>query len=240
MPRFVDPVLVDDDCSDEAAELDQRMPVPAIACQARSFDRKHSAGPALADCGQQAFEARAADARAGTAKIVVDDRDLLPAELTRAIGQSVLAAAAFMIVQQLIRRRLADINKSATRQMLRHNLCHRRSPLRQRRRRRCRYLRQHGLDQKNQAPFLIVWHGRRGTAVFEQIRFRPYQRALHRQLPPLLVLNGKSLEASRPQFAGREDAQLEDEAPNSVREKLPPRSSSSMEYGRVSHRADEQ
>src|SRR5271165_2233035 len=128
MPGFVDPVLVDDDCSDEAAELDQRMPVPAIACQARSFDRKHSTGPALADCGQQAFKARAADARAGTAQIVVDDRDLLPAELTRAIGQSVLAAAAFVIVQQLIRRRLADINKGAACQMLRHDLCHRASP----------------------------------------------------------------------------------------------------------------
>ena len=81
MTRLVDPVLVDDDRSDETAELDQRMPVPAIARQAGSLDREHRAGASLTDRRQQAFETRATDARARTTEIVVDDDDLLPAKL---------------------------------------------------------------------------------------------------------------------------------------------------------------
>jgi hypothetical protein len=38
--RFVDAVFVNDDPADKAAELDQPMPVAAIACQAGGLDRK--------------------------------------------------------------------------------------------------------------------------------------------------------------------------------------------------------
>jgi hypothetical protein len=48
---------------------------------------------ALADRYQQAFKAWTTDARAGAARIVVDNDYFLPSDLTRALGQSVLTMA---------------------------------------------------------------------------------------------------------------------------------------------------
>src|SRR5271157_5369494 len=45
MPSIVDPILVDDDGPDQSAELDQRMPVAAVAGEPGGFDRKY--GPCV-------------------------------------------------------------------------------------------------------------------------------------------------------------------------------------------------
>src|ERR1700738_643930 len=118
MPRIVDSVLVDDDGSDQSTELDQRMPVAAVARETRGFNRKHGADTALTDCRQQALEARACDTAARATEIIVNDLDSGPAKLFGAIGEPVLAAPALMIVCQLIGRRLTDVDTGAAGKVL--------------------------------------------------------------------------------------------------------------------------
>src|SRR6202165_5165136 len=128
MPRIVDSVLVDDDGSDQSTELDQRMPVAAVARETRGFNCKHGADTALTDCRQQALEARACDAAARATEIIVNDLDIGPAKLFGAIGEPVLAAPALMIVCQLIGCRLTDVDTGAACEMLSCGLCHDWSP----------------------------------------------------------------------------------------------------------------
>ena len=75
MARIVDAVLVGDQRADQTAELEQRVPVAAVAGQPRRLDRDHGADPALADRGQQLLEAGPRDARTRAAEIVVDHLD---------------------------------------------------------------------------------------------------------------------------------------------------------------------
>src|SRR6476660_639085 len=128
MPRIIDSVLVYDDGPDKSTELNQRVPVAAVTSQPRRFDRKYGTDAAFADRCQQAVEARPIDATARAAKIIVDDLDRCPAELPGTIGEPVLTAAALRIVQELIGRRLADVDKSAATQMVSRDLGHRRPP----------------------------------------------------------------------------------------------------------------
>jgi hypothetical protein len=52
MPRIIDPILVYDDGPDKPTELDQRVPVAAVASQPGSLDREHSTNPSLTDRSQ--------------------------------------------------------------------------------------------------------------------------------------------------------------------------------------------
>src|SRR5215471_18920598 len=104
------------------------MPVAAVTSQPRRLDRKYGTDAAFADRCQQTLEAWPIDAGAGAAKIIVDDLDGSPAELPGTIGEPVLTAAALQIVQELIGRRLADVDKSAATQMVSRDLGHRRPP----------------------------------------------------------------------------------------------------------------
>src|SRR5580693_201846 len=119
MPRVIDSVLVYDDSPDKSTELDQRVPVAAVTSQPRRFDREDRTDAAFADRCQQTLEARPIHAPARAAKIIVDDLDCSPAELPGTIGEPVLTAAALRIVQVLIGRRLADVDKAAAAQMVR-------------------------------------------------------------------------------------------------------------------------
>src|SRR5262249_58957814 len=96
MPRIVDSVLVDDDGSNQSTELDQRVPITTIAGETRGLNRQYGTHARLADRGQQTLEARACDAAAGAAKVIVDDLNLGPAELLGAIGEPVLPASALL------------------------------------------------------------------------------------------------------------------------------------------------
>jgi hypothetical protein len=64
-----------------------------------------------------ALEAWSIDATARAAKIIIDDPDRRPPELPGTIGEPVLTAPALGIVQVLIGRRLADVDKGAAAQM---------------------------------------------------------------------------------------------------------------------------
>src|ERR1700737_4873086 len=119
MPRIVDSFLVDDDGSDQSTELDQRMPVAAVARETRGFNRKHGADTALTDCRQQALEARACDTAARATEIIVNDLDSGPAKLFGAIGEPVLAAPALMIVVKASGRRVTEEETGAEAKMLR-------------------------------------------------------------------------------------------------------------------------
>ena len=103
MARIVNSVLVDDDGADQSTELDQRMPVAAVAGETRGLDRKHRADTAVADGGQQSLEAWTGDAATRSSEIVVDDLDSRPAELLGAIGKPILPPLTFKIVHELIR-----------------------------------------------------------------------------------------------------------------------------------------
>src|SRR5438094_33871 len=128
MPRIIESVLVYDDGPDKSTELDQRVPVAAVAGQPRCLDRKYGADPPLTDRSQQALEARPIDAASRAAQIIVDDLDCGPAELSSTIGEAVLTAAALRIMQKLIGRRLADVDESSAAQMVSRDLGHRRPP----------------------------------------------------------------------------------------------------------------
>jgi hypothetical protein len=68
------------------------MPVAAIASESRRLDRDHGADASFADRCQQLLEAGPRDATAGAAEVVINDGDIAPAELSRPISKTVLAA----------------------------------------------------------------------------------------------------------------------------------------------------
>src|SRR3954454_25169569 len=85
---------------------------------------QYGADPPLTDRSQQALEARPIDAAARAAQVIVDDLDGGPAELSSTIGETVLTAAALRIVQKLLGRRLADVDKSSAAQVVSRDLGH--------------------------------------------------------------------------------------------------------------------
>src|ERR1700726_1418603 len=197
MPRIVDSVLVDDDGSDQSTELDQRMPVAAVARETRGFNRKHGADTALTDCRQQALEARACDTAARAAEIIVNDLDSGPAKLFGAIGEPVLAAPALLIVCQLVGCRLTDVDTGAACKMLSRDLGHDCSPLCKR---RCD-LAQQGLHQWRQIGLLLGRQVDAWCVLLEKARLEIFGSARHYRLPPLLIRIGESLKAHRPRCA---------------------------------------
>lgn len=117
MTRLVDAVLVDDERSDKAAKLDERVPVPAITRQSGGFNGEDCTHPAFADRRQKLLEARPADAGPRTAEIFIDDDGVFPAKSPRALCKAILASPALGVVDKLIGRGLPNIDVSAARKM---------------------------------------------------------------------------------------------------------------------------
>src|SRR5229473_4818801 len=126
--RIIDSVLVYDDGPDQSTELDQRVPVAAVAGEAGGLDGEHGADACLADRRQQTLEARPSDAAARASEIVIDNLNGGPSELLGAIGEPVLAPLALLVVHELIGCRLADVDEGAAREMVSRDLGHRRPP----------------------------------------------------------------------------------------------------------------
>src|SRR3954471_5780807 len=126
--RIVDALLIGDQRANQAAELEQRVPVTAVAGEPRSLDRDDGADAALTDGGKELLKARPGNAGAGAAEIVVNHLNGGPPQRAGAIDQGVLPAATLVIVEDLIGRRLADIKDSAAGQVFRRDLGHRRPP----------------------------------------------------------------------------------------------------------------
>src|SRR5271157_465237 len=122
-------VFVDDDRAEQAAKLQQGVPVTPVAGQARRLHRHDGADAPLADRREQPLEARAPDAAGRSTEIIVDDLDVLPAKQSRSVGKAVLPTLALQIVSDLLGRRLPDVDNCAASQMFRRYLRHRTSPL---------------------------------------------------------------------------------------------------------------
>ena|SRR5579885_93726 len=96
------------------------MPVSAITGQAGSLNAKHGADLSRANLRNQMLESRALHlAGARASKILVDYLDLLESKLASVIGQAILPALAFLVVNHLSRRRLTDIDDGTPLQMVR-------------------------------------------------------------------------------------------------------------------------
>src|SRR5215813_11724795 len=64
MARIVDSVLVDEYGADQSTELDECVPVAAVAGKTRGLDRKHCTDTTVTDCRQQSLEAWTGDTTA--------------------------------------------------------------------------------------------------------------------------------------------------------------------------------
>src|SRR5215469_9545269 len=127
MPRLVYTVLVDDNRTNQTAELDQRVPVASVARQTRRLNREHGTDATLADRREQPLKARTADPRTRAAKIVIDYCHIRSAESASPFGEVILTPPALMIVGKLVGGGLPDVDEGAARQMTRCDL-HRWSP----------------------------------------------------------------------------------------------------------------
>ena len=109
--RIVHAIEVDDAGIDEAAQLEQMMPVPAIAGETGGIEAKHGADLAGAKPGNELLEARARHGAAGrTAEVVVDDLDIAKSVAASFVNKVVLAALALEMNLHLGRRGLTHIH----------------------------------------------------------------------------------------------------------------------------------
>jgi len=110
VPGRIDRLLIDQHSIDNAAHLDQLLPVPAVAGEARDLAGTHGADLAEAHFRDHALEAGALDAACGrTAEIVVNHLDLGPAQCCQGIPHGILLRTALAVVQNLMGRRLPDV-----------------------------------------------------------------------------------------------------------------------------------
>ena len=89
LARCIDGLLIDEQSIDDAAHLDQLLPVPAVAGEARNLARCHGPNLAEADVGHHPLKAGARHcAGRGAPKIVIDDLDVAipPGVITTIIG----------------------------------------------------------------------------------------------------------------------------------------------------------
>jgi len=111
--RVVHPVGIRQQHAEAAAQLQQLVPVLARAGQAAHLQAEDQPHPIQGDLGQQALEAGSAfDGLATLAEVGVDGGDAVagPPQGHRAIRQGVLAGGRFLVVEHLLRRRLADVH----------------------------------------------------------------------------------------------------------------------------------
>src|SRR5215469_16846690 len=89
------------------------MPLTTVAGQSRPLHTKYSAYFAATYFRGQAFEARTVDPTGtGSPQIVIHDDDALETQRASSILEAQLEARAFLVVNQLARRGLANINDS--------------------------------------------------------------------------------------------------------------------------------
>jgi hypothetical protein len=105
--------LSDDDRADQAAKLQQGVPVTPVTGQTRRLHRHDGADAPFTDRREQPLEARAPDTASRSAQIIVDDFDVLPGEQSRSVGKAVLSTLALQIVSDLFGRRLPDVDDCA-------------------------------------------------------------------------------------------------------------------------------
>src|ERR1700680_2321884 len=123
LTRRIDRLLIDQHGIDDAAHLDQLLPVTAVAGEARDFPRRDRADLAQADLGHHSIKAGARDAACRRApEIVIDRFDARPAQRRQTIAHRILQGAALAIVENLMGGGLPYIQDRLALQMVRPDL----------------------------------------------------------------------------------------------------------------------
>ena len=121
--RRVHRFLVDQHRVDNAAHLDQLLPVAAVAREARDLARADRADFAQTHLRHHTLEASSLDAsRCRAPEVVVDHFDLRPTERSQPTPHRILQHTALLVVQYLMGRGLTDIKQRLAHQVLRLDL----------------------------------------------------------------------------------------------------------------------
>jgi hypothetical protein len=110
LARCIDRLPIDEQSIDDAAHLDQLLPVTAVAGETRDLARCHGPNLAEADVGHHPLKAGPRHCAGGGApKIVIDDLDLRPPQGPQPILHGILQRAALTVVDDLVGRGLTDV-----------------------------------------------------------------------------------------------------------------------------------
>jgi hypothetical protein len=112
MGGIVQTVLIEDQSVTERANLQQAVPIAAIARQAGDFQSNHQPSATHADVAHQSLKTLAVCGRSpGLSQVAVDDDDVIgiPAERDGTLPESVLTFGALGVFRDLTQRGLTDI-----------------------------------------------------------------------------------------------------------------------------------
>ena len=110
---IVDPVAIGDQAAAQPANVEERIPIGAVAREPRHVDRQDQPDLAEPDPADELLEAAAPRGRgAAQAEIGIDHVDigLMPSEFAGALAKRVLEPQALLIAHDLVRRRLPDVD----------------------------------------------------------------------------------------------------------------------------------
>src|SRR4051812_24888736 len=119
-PRIVNAIAVRDQTLAIAAQIEQRVPVRAVARQPGHLPGQDQADLAQGDAADQVHHALAVTGGLGAEpEVGIDHLDVvvMPAELEGTLAQGVLQARALLIAQDLVRRGLADVDHGLAAEM---------------------------------------------------------------------------------------------------------------------------
>lgn len=120
--RIVQAVFVQNQRIGQGADLQETMPVAAVAGQAGDFQSQHDAGAAQAHLGDQLLKTLPIGRRGpGDPLVGINDHDLLgrPAQGDGALLEGVLPLGALGVVEHLLQRGLADVQIGIALEMFR-------------------------------------------------------------------------------------------------------------------------
>ena len=112
--RVVDPVPIADEAAAVTAQVEDLIPVGAVACHPGDIVGEDDADPVEGDPGDELLETVPALGSPGCPALVdVDDLDGLggPAALDGSLSEGVLEAAALLVGEDLMGARLADVDE---------------------------------------------------------------------------------------------------------------------------------
>ena len=118
--RIIDAITIGDEAAAQAADIQQRVPVGAVAREARHVDRQDQTHLAEPDPANEFLKAAALRGRCpAQAEIRIDHVDigLMPSEFAGALAKRVLQPQALLIAHDLMGCRLSDIDHRLARQM---------------------------------------------------------------------------------------------------------------------------
>src|SRR3984885_4190067 len=118
--RIIDAVAIGNEATAQATNIQQRVPVGAVARQPRHVDRQNQPDLAEPDPADEFLEAASlCDRRPAQAEIRINHVDvgLMPSEFASALAKRVLEPQAFLIAHHLVGCRLPDVDHGLARQM---------------------------------------------------------------------------------------------------------------------------